>query len=156
MLSVLPDSACAVQRPQTAHPSSRAASASFDRFVGFSNSSIAFLVAAFGTRTSNGIPFRRTTCRKNIVIASVVLTPTAASTRAARALSFGSIRAVMYPVFPMSIRLIFVMLLMYPKRDTRQNHNHQPLKCKGSLGAASAYFSRSKILSSPARAQRSV
>jgi hypothetical protein len=59
-----------------------------------SNSSIAFPVAEFGARTSNGNPRRSTTWRKNMVIASVVLTPTVASTREARALSFGSIRAV--------------------------------------------------------------
>jgi hypothetical protein len=56
---------------------------------------IAFLVAEFGTRTSNGNPRRITTWRKNMVIASVVLTPTFASTWEACALSFGSIRAVM-------------------------------------------------------------
>src|SRR5260370_28150824 len=38
----------------------------------------------------------------NIVMASVVLTPTFASTRPACALSFGSMRAVMYAVLPMS------------------------------------------------------
>src|SRR6266566_4576777 len=88
---------------------------SLDRVPAFSNSSIAFLVSAFGTRTSNGSPFRSTTCRRNIVIASVVLTPTVARTRAARALSFGSIRAVMYPVLPMSYLLTS---LLYHIRDT--------------------------------------
>jgi hypothetical protein len=74
-----------------------------------SNSSIAFLVSRFGKRASNGNPSSKTTCRKNIVIAAVVLTPRFASTRPARALSFGSIRAVMYAVLPMRIGLNFCM-----------------------------------------------
>jgi hypothetical protein len=62
----------------------------------------AFPFAEFGTRTSKGIPPRSTTWRKNMVIASVVLTPTFASTREALAFRFGSIRAVMNAVLLMA------------------------------------------------------
>src|SRR6266700_2979060 len=51
---------------------------------------MAAIVSAFGIRTSNGSPFCSTTCRKKIVIASEVLTPTFFSARSADAFNFGS------------------------------------------------------------------
>jgi hypothetical protein len=47
---------------------------SFPRLAGVSSFSIARSVRAFGTATSNGMPCRITTCRRNTVIAPKVLT----------------------------------------------------------------------------------
>jgi hypothetical protein len=47
---------------------------SFPRLAGVSSLSIARSVRAFGTATPNGMPWRITTCRREMVIASEVLT----------------------------------------------------------------------------------